>query len=58
MDGRVRDDKLNRVAFLSLSAHLLLSATQTDLWDKEEEAFVDSISFKNSQAFWEEERKM
>lgn len=54
----MKDDKLNWVAFLFLSVHLLLSATQTDLWDKEEEAFVDSISFKNSQAFWEEERKM
>lgn len=30
----------------------------TDLWDKEEEGFVDSISFKNSQAYWEEEKRV
>lgn len=53
----MKDDKVKRVAFLYLSVHLLLSAAHTDLWDKEEEAFVDSISFKNSRALWEEERK-
>lgn len=57
-EGRVKDDEVNWVAFLLLSVHLLLFATQTDLWDKEEEAFGDSISFKNSQAFWEEERNV
>ena len=53
----MKDDKLNCVSFLFLSVHLLLSATQTDLWDKEEEAFADSISFKNSLAFSGEKKK-
>lgn len=30
----------------------------TDLWDKDEDGFVDSISFKKSQAYWEEEKRV
>lgn len=52
MFGRMRDDELKRAA-LPLSPFI---HARSDLWDKEGEDFVDSISLRNSQAFWEEEK--
>lgn len=55
MFGRMKDDELKRAALLPLSSSPFIHAG-TDLWDKEEEDFVDSISLRNSQAFSEEEK--
>lgn len=55
MFGRMKDDELKKAALLPLSSSPFIHAV-TDLWDKEEEDFVDSISLRNSQAFSEEEK--
>lgn len=55
MFGRMKDDERKRAAVLPPGSSPFIHAG-TDLWDKEEEDFVDSISLRNSQAFSEEEK--